>query len=321
MSQPQPAAYSYREVTPDEQFLSAWTVFPATGLLTSATGPCPRCGHSCLMPVTTKIIAGAATAPATEAPSPPPEPLTLQFVCTCGEAHDSRPAGTTEGCGAWWLVQLEKSPAGPYRLRPAQDRRLAEAAIALRAAATTQGADVRAAAEKWLTGITALYGLFGLAGVVAGRTTIASLGTAGKTTVAAAALLGIAAAGGAILTGYRAAYGWPVAQPVADDTELARWKARHDAYAFSAAADLRRAVALAVAALGALVLTVGLIWFLPAKSSAGSPPSLVDAGSARSGKSTMPTSHSAPSARFASSHLSTSRWNVSSLSVSLIVLT
>ncbi|MBV6698212.1 hypothetical protein KV557_13860 [Kitasatospora aureofaciens] len=302
MSQPQPAAYSYREVTPDEQFLSAWTVSPTTGLPTSATGPCPRCGHSCLMPVTTKIIAGAATAPATEAPSPPPEPLTLQFVCTCGEAHDSR-------------------PAGPYRLRPAQDRRRAEAAIALRAAATTQGADVRAAAEKWLTGITALYGLFGLAGVVAGRTTIASLGTAGKTTVAAAALLGIASAGGAILTGYRAAYGWPVAQPVADDTELARWKARHDAYAFSAAADLRRAVALAVAALGALVLTVGLIWFLPAKSSAGSPPNLVDAGSARSGKSTTPTSHSAPSARFASSHLSTSRWNVSSLSVSLIVLT
>ncbi|MQS11350.1 hypothetical protein F7Q99_03345 [Streptomyces kaniharaensis] len=45
---------------------------------------------------------------------------------------------------------------------------------------------------------------------------------------------------------------------------------RRDAYAFTAAADLRRAVGLAVASLGALALTVGFIWLLPQESSAAS---------------------------------------------------
>ena len=53
-----------------------------------------------------------------------------------------------------------------WHLEPAEDDRMLPAAEALNDAAANQLTDVRNAVEKWLPGVAALYGLFGLAGIL-----------------------------------------------------------------------------------------------------------------------------------------------------------
>lgn len=130
----------------------------------------------------------------------------------------------------------------------------------------------RSAAEKWLEGITALYGLFGLAGVALGKDAVKDLSTISKAAVAAAVVIGLAATLRAVVLGYKAAFGWPVPVDVSDDAKLRAWFESHRDNAKDSAENLRRAVRAAVTAVGALFLAVGVIWFGP---SARPVPSLV----------------------------------------------
>ena len=118
---------------------------------------------------------------------------------------------------------------GTVTLSPLVDPTLEAAADALRAAASGQLTDLRTAAEKWIGGVTALYTLFGLAGLTITRTAVTGLDTGWQVGIAISVTLAIALAGLAIYWIYRAAYGWPVTRPVRDDDELRDWYAAQQA--------------------------------------------------------------------------------------------
>jgi hypothetical protein len=259
--QPATAPFEYGERLIDEQLLAAWALSPPGQVPTSASGPCPRCGHQTDMPITTKITTGTMLAVAE--PQDPARTLTVQIVCACTGAHAGRSDADTQGCGAWWLADLAKNADGSYSLSPTVDRTWAQAAIEVRAAAETQNADVHNAAEKWLGGIAALYGLFSLAGVITGRDAVAALSTAGKVAVGILAFAAILTAGWAVVNGYKAAYGWPIDMPVTCNKELAAWKEKREKFAPAAGRKLRTAVRFAAASLCLIVVTVGVIWFGP----------------------------------------------------------
>jgi hypothetical protein len=148
-------------------------------------------------------------------------------------------------------------------LSPLTDPGLAEAAEALRDAQVRQSGDVRSAAEKWIGGITALFSLFGVAGITVTRSAVAGLGTWWQVSIGAAAAVCVALAGLAVYWIYRAAYGWPVTRPVTDDDELRNWYADQQAAPRLRAGFLRSGVRAAAGALAVLVIAGGLVWFAP----------------------------------------------------------
>ena len=152
---------------------------------------------------------------------------------------------------------------GQVVLSPLADPALVTAAEALRAAGSTQLASLRSAAEKWIAGVTALFGLFGLAGVAFTRSTVTGLDTWWQVGIGLAAAVSVAFAGLAVFFSYRAAYGWPVTRSIPDNDALRDWYAAQQAAPRVQAAFLRNGVRAAAGALGALVVTVGLLWFAP----------------------------------------------------------
>ena len=139
----------------------------------------------------------------------------------------------------------------------------------MRAAGLTQLASLRNAAEKWIAGVTALFGLFGLAGVTLTRSAVMGLNTWWQVYVGIAAAISVALAGLAIYLSYRAAYGWPVTRPILDNDALRDWYAAQQAAPRVQAKFLRNGARAAAGALGALVATVGLMWFAPQVAPAG----------------------------------------------------
>lgn len=122
---------------------------------------------------------------------------------------------------------------------------------------------VRTTAEKWLPGIAALYGLFGLAGVVVGKDTVGPLRWDGKLLVAVLVLVGLGCTIAAIWFGYKAAFGWPTVVGVDTDDKLKHWYARRREAVLEAPGLLRTSIGNAVAALTCLLLAVFVIWFWP----------------------------------------------------------
>ncbi|WP_433207219.1 hypothetical protein ACQP00_40950 [Dactylosporangium sp. CS-047395] len=256
-------SYSAERMAVRDEQLAGWTVREVDGDL-RLSGPCPACRHESAGTVPLSVIAYESQIR--------PRSRTATLACHCGQRHKDRPedADDTTGCGRSWAVRAELDGAG-YVLRAAADPDLVEAADALRRAATGELAALRTAGEKWIAGITAVYGLFGIAGAVGGRDAVAALPGWGRLLVGLAVLAAVAAAGSAILRAYRVAYGWPVAQPVRDDDELRDWYSRRRREPAEAAARLRRAVFSAVGSLGLLAVALGLLWFLPARAPATAP--------------------------------------------------
>jgi hypothetical protein len=254
-------SYLPERISVEVEQLTGWTV-RSDGDDLRLNGPCPVCAQvfDIAVPLSTTALESVAK----------PKSLTVSLPCCCTEEHAGRPEGVETGCGRKWSVQLTATGAG-YDLRPAVDPNLIEAADALRGATGDQLATLRAAAEKWIAGIAALYGIFGLAGVTLAKDSVAALSTVGRAGVAVAALAAVAAAATAIVAGYRAAYGWPVVHLVRDDDELRNWYAERRRAPAVAAARLRRAVRLGGASVAALTVAVGLIWFLPPRAPATTP--------------------------------------------------
>jgi hypothetical protein len=123
---------------------------------------------------------------------------------------------------------------------------------------------VRTAVEKWLPGLAALYGLFGLAGVVTARSNIVKLGVGEKWAVAAFALIGLGATIVSITCGYRAAYGWPRTVKVMTNEQLQVWYEKKNSRAGKTIALFRTALVWALIALIALLLAAGTLWVWPA---------------------------------------------------------
>ena len=245
--------YAAERVDADQAQLATWTGW-VSGPEMHLVGPCPACGHDSPAVVAQQFTAMVATAG--------PRVLTISLGCGCDQPHPGRPDRVT-GCGRHWSCTATTGAGNQVTLSPLADPALVAAADALRAAGATQLADLRSAAEKWIGGVTALFGLFGLAGVTVTRSTVAGLATGWQVVIAIVVAAAVALAGLSVFWTYRAAYGWPVTRVLADNDELRDWYAERAAAPRVQAGFLRDGVRAAGAALAALVVTLGLLWFAP----------------------------------------------------------
>lgn len=251
--------YVAERVTVNAVQLAAWHGSASADVLV-LSGPCPACRDTTRHEVPRQVTAreGGAARPAAV--------MTPDLTCACEERHPGRPATKPAGCGRGWYVRTTVAADGSVTLEPppgAVDPALALARKALDDAGPQQLADLRAAAEKWIAGVTALFSLFGLAGVTITRSTVAGLSTWWQVGIGIAAAGSIGLAGLAVYWIYRAAYGWPVTRPVSTDDEVLAWYQTRLAAPRVQARYLRAGVRAAGGALTVLVITTALLWFAP----------------------------------------------------------
>lgn len=220
-----------------------------------ASGPCPACDASLDVPIDLKIVVTRAVVPASAR-------LTRTIHCTCDEDHPERPPETPAGCGRSWSLTITASGT-QFSVEPG-DVSLEAASQELSRAVTAEVSTVRTSAEKWIAGVTALLGLFGISGLAIGKDSVKDLGTGWKVFAAALAIAGVVAAVIAILSGYRAAYGWPEVIDVSDDEKLRTWFKDWTSRGKVAAERVRKSVVAAVIALTSLTAVAGVVWFAPA---------------------------------------------------------
>ncbi|WP_433125332.1 hypothetical protein ACQPWW_22550 [Micromonospora sp. CA-240977] len=250
--------HASERVTVDDARAGTWSARLA-GDDVKLSGRCPGCRHE------TNAVVALRTAALEGAAPDPPEELTVSIACHCRQPHSGRPDDALAGCGRFWNLLLRIGPDAVI-VSPAGDPELDVASDAWREATAAQVTDVRNAAEKWIGGIAASYGLFGLAGVGIAKESVAALPLPGRIAVAIAVAVAVALAGWAIVDAYRAAYAWPVVSAVRDNDELRAWYAARRTVGIRAARHLRAAIRAATVSLAALMVVVGLIWFVPSKT-------------------------------------------------------
>ena len=245
--------YAAERVASSEAQLATWRG-SIDGRKLNLAGPCPVCVHDTKQAVDQEFTALAVRAQ--------PTGLAVSVTCACAQPHPGQPDNAA-GCGRYWSCTATTDAQGNVALSPVADPQLAAAADALRAAEATQLATLRSAAEKWIGGVTGLFGLFSLAGVITTRSTVTNLAAGWQAIIAIVAAAAVALAGLAIFRIYRAAYGWPVTRVIATNDELLNWYAAQEAAPRVQAGYLRDGVRAAGGALAALMLTTGLLWFAP----------------------------------------------------------
>ncbi|WP_152186836.1 hypothetical protein [Segeticoccus rhizosphaerae] len=264
--------YSSELLRPAVAEFTGWRVaVNAAGTTTS--GPCPRCSHLCLIQIQERVLQGGA--PASLDADIVIEAIPRRFTCNCEDDHQGRPDQVFAGCGASWMVSIVHHASG-WALEPFEDETLFPALTALASDQKTQDLRIRAAAEKWLGAITALLGLFSIAGVVTAKDTMTGLAGGGKVIVASVFVLALLAAASSVLEGYRAAYSWPADVDVRDEAQIREWYEKRRLFAGKAAKQLRRAIILSVATVLLLAVAMMLLWFLP-RTSAPTSPAMVSA--------------------------------------------
>src|SRR5262245_43651857 len=150
-------------------------------------GVCPVCRHRthAVVPLRATAFEGFDTDRS--------GPLTASLSCMCGADHPGRPAAATHGCGRTWAARAVEAADTSVILEPADDPDLVDAADALHRA-VKDDPNPRSVAEKWIAGITAMIGLFGLAGVGIARDSVSKLATPAQVAVGVAALAAISLA-------------------------------------------------------------------------------------------------------------------------------
>jgi hypothetical protein len=233
-------------------------------VITAIEGPCPVCGDFTRQEV--KQTALATAAGGAEDVLLKKDRLTVVCECNCGHGHSdgADPPNHWQSCGRWWLVTIRISPDGDGQsVRAASDESMLDAAQAARKAMVNDETTIRSAAEKWIGAITALIGLFGLAGLVAGKDTFVGLPKDALRVMALAALVAVLAAASAIILANRAAYGWPTVVDISNDEALEQWYVNQRTIVAKAARRLRLAVLFSLLSLSALMVIVGCNTFWP----------------------------------------------------------
>ena len=253
--------YRAERVSVSASQLAAWHA-TALGSTLRLSGACAACRH----PVTAVVsLTGTAlenlSAPVTSA-------LTVAISCNCGHEHKGR-SQEPIGCGRTWTALAAADASGAVSLRIADDPYLSDAAEAWRASQTNQLEKLRAAAERWIAGVSALLGLLTVLGFGLGASQIRMLTFGGKLAIVAAVAVILGSGGFAVMQAYRAAYGWPRIRTIANDTELLAWYAHQGDLPALTATRLRTAAISVSVALVALMVAVGLTWFLPVSTPSG----------------------------------------------------
>jgi hypothetical protein len=254
--------YAAGPVTVDAAQLAPWHGQASADVLT-LDGPCPACEDPTENQIPRRFSALERVG------RPTPQPLSIQLACTCTEDHPGRPPEVSSGCGRTWFAVAVIADDGAVTLAPpsaSADPTLEAAARELIAAGPKQLADVRAAAEKWIGGVTALFGIFGVAIVVSTRSTLTNLPSGWQAVIGIAAAASVGLAGLAVYWIYRAAYGWPVTYPINNDEELLAWYTSQQSAPRAQAGFMKDGVRAAGGALAMLVVTVGLMWYAPQQS-------------------------------------------------------
>jgi hypothetical protein len=256
-------AYRVERVLVTDEDLTSWTVRLDEGVPVSAAGPCPACGHGTSYEVALHV---ASMGLAGDVDARPPSAVTRVFECECHRSHTapeaSSPAASKDNCGRWWLVTIRLDEEG-QRIRAGYDDTLLGAAKALNAQVAAEESSVRSSAEKWIAGVTALYGLFGFSGLVLGKDGLTGLPFWGRLVAAVLAGLGLLLAAVAIRKSYRAAYGWPTIDDVSNDEKLKAWEKDRHAALPKVVTEFRRGVQASLWSVLVLALALGAILFWP----------------------------------------------------------
>ena len=160
-------------------------------------------------------------------------------------------------CGRWWLATVFPQGHTP-RIVPQAEETLLGAARAFAEDRPLQEAAVRATAEKWIAGVTALFGPSGLAGIVTVKDAVAGVDQTTKIVAGALLLVVIIGAAAALFETYRAAYGFPKTVDVMDNQQLREWFADRQQNTRKTVGLWRRGVLSALVALVALIASVGV---------------------------------------------------------------
>lgn len=248
----------YREETVqvDDEDLANWVFEPMTQ---EATGLCPACRHPTSATIQFEHIALDLA---------PPESRPHLISCDCKSEEGHYVAGVDQKrCGRNWFARLTPGVTPAFTSVGDAPQEILDAASA--AAERPPIDEVRRAAEKWTTGVTALTGLFGISGLAFGKDAISELGTGGKTVVMLVLSLATALGVAAIWNSWKAAYGWPSVQSLKTDQQLKAWyEQRRNSE--PSVKKLRAGIGSAILALAALVAAVGLTVFWP-KAAAPAP--------------------------------------------------
>lgn len=247
--------YRAERVSVSGSQLAAWHA-TAVGSTLRLAGACPVCRHpvTAVVSPTGTALEGLSTAVGSA--------LTVAVSCNCGHEHKGRSQDPI-GCGRTWTVLAVTDAEGVIALQVADDPYLSDAAEAWRASRSNELERLRAAAEKWIGGVSALLGLLTVLGFGLGASQIRMLTFGGKLAIVIAVAVIMVSGGFAVLQAYRAAYGWPRTRTIANDAELLTWYAHHSDLPVLTATRLRMAAISASAAIVAVTVAVGLIWFLP----------------------------------------------------------
>lgn len=228
----------------------------------SAGGPCPSCGDRTVA----TFVSEAVSMEAVQGGAALPQGFTRFFQCACGGTHMDGSV-SRNNCGRAWLVKVMPEGVLPP-VHAADDYSLLAAATALsqdepKQDAVKEQSLIKRSAEKWIAGVTALFGLFGLGGLVVGKDTVASLQLPGRIATGVALLVAVGLAATAVILSYRAAYGWPKVVDLREDKKLSDWYAARQGYASRAANFLKLSVCFAGGALVALLAAVAFVWYMP----------------------------------------------------------
>ncbi|MFD0276222.1 hypothetical protein ACFVHB_20275 [Kitasatospora sp. NPDC127111] len=254
-----PLTYAVELIQPSNDKIAHWKApIGINDRLPTLIGDCPACNHGCEIPVADQVVQGGT--PESGTTQEPPQKIVWQVICNCRSIHQ-QPSGVKAGCGRYWLCALTKQD-GSYKVAVEEDLTLLPAASALNDALATEDVRVQKAAEKWLGAVTAIYGLFSLAGIATAKDALAGMEWWGKLAVGVALLAGLATAATALVFGYRAAYGWPRLVRV-NGVNLREWHKSRRNYAEKAADDLNKALTFAFISLAAIAAVMLLVWFLP----------------------------------------------------------
>jgi hypothetical protein len=244
----------------DASSFAHWIVVAelAGGLL--CTGPCPRCSDEVSAEVSghTNIMTAAAQADPGQRFDAP-----TFMVCNCPEAHPNRPKKRASGCGAFWVARPQRDDAGLFTLTPVDQPQLVQAAKTVYEASQEAGTGIAVAAGKWIPGVSALTGLFGLASIAFSRDAVDKLSTGWRVTAYILVVAATVLAAAATVVIYRAAFGWPERLQLDREEDVLAAARKIQGRVEVTSTRLKQSVGLAGAALAALLAAIGVLWLQP----------------------------------------------------------